>query len=392
MELHMGIVGSACWLDASDHSRLEARINMKCMILVAVAFCASAAAWSGEISIVPRPRELKTVPGGCFTLESRTRISYGSDEARRTAEMLAAYLRPATGYALRVSSGSRSGGIVLTTRGAAYGLGTEGYELSATSRGVTITAPGSAGLFYGVQTLRQLLPPQIFETARVDGCEWVIPGVEIRDAPSFKWRGMMLDVSRYFFDKDFVLRYLDIMALHKLNLLHWHIVDDPGWRIEIRKYPKLSEIGGFRGKGAARYGGFYTQDQIREVVAYAADRHIMIVPEIELPAHTLSAVVAYPKLCCTKKQMEIPTRHFISRDLYCVGSDYTWQFLKDVMGEVCELFPGKFVHIGGDEARYDRWRKCPACQAKKTALGLKSEKELQGWMTREIEAFLQARG
>jgi hexosaminidase len=202
----------------------------------------------------------------------------------------------------------------------------------------------------------------------------------------------MLDVSRWYFDKEFVKRYIDLMAMHKLNVLHWHLIDDPGWRIEIKKYPKLTKIGAFRGEGKWRFGGFYTQDDIREIVKYAADRHIEIVPEVELPAHTLSAVVAYPHLCCTGKQMVIPTRHSISRELYCAGRDSTWEFLENVMTEVCELFPGKYIHIGGDEARYDRWKACSHCQKKLKELGLKSEKELQGWMTRRIEKFLQKKG
>jgi len=346
------------------------------------------------ISIVPQPRKVTPLEGQAFTLTDKTQILYNGEKAKQPAEMLAAMLRPATGLPLPVKRGAKADAttVLLTTTGADAKLGKEGYDLKVTAGGVTITAPTAAGLFYGAQTLRQLLPVDIFAPKSVRNVQWVVPGATIRDVPAFRWRGMMLDVSRWFMDKAFVLRYLDMMAMHKLNVLHWHLIDDPGWRIEIKKYPKLTTIGAWRGKGEYRVGGFYTQDDIREIVSYAAARHIQVVPEVELPAHTLSAVVAYPHLCCTGKQMEIPTRHSISRDLYCAGRETTWQFLTDVMAEVCELFPGTYIHIGGDEARYDRWKACPHCQKKMKALGLSSEKQLQGWMTRRIEEILQKRG
>ncbi|MBT3202591.1 MAG: beta-N-acetylhexosaminidase, partial [Phycisphaerales bacterium] len=344
-------------------------------------------------SVIPQPQSIKTLAGESFALTADTAIVYAGDKAKGPAEMLAAMLRPATGFALAVKPGAKAGknAILLTSDGADAKLGSEGYKLTVGSGGAVIKSSGAAGLFYGGQTLRQLLPVEIFSPKRAKA-DWLIAGVEITDKPSFAWRGIMLDVSRWYFDKEFVKRYIDLMAMHKLNVLHWHLIDDPGWRIEIKKYPKLTKIGAFRGEGKWRFGGFYTQDDIREIVKYAADRHIEIVPEVELPAHTLSAVVAYPHLCCTGKQMVIPTRHSISRELYCAGRDSTWEFLENVMTEVCELFPGKYIHIGGDEARYDRWKACSHCQKKLKELGLKSEKELQGWMTRRIEKFLQKKG
>ncbi|MDP6635346.1 MAG: family 20 glycosylhydrolase [Phycisphaerae bacterium] len=362
-------------------------------MLIALSTAAAPGAAGKTPSIVPQPQSIEMLAGQSFTLTGGTQLLYGDQKAKAPAEMLAAMLRPSSGFDLAVKSGAKAdkNAILLTTVGADAKLGSEGYELTVGSGGVVIKSPGAAGLFYGAQTVRQLLPVEIFSSKR-SSAVWVIPGVKISDKPSFAWRGIMLDVSRWFFDKEFVKRYLDMMAMHKLNVLHWHLIDDPGWRIEIKKYPKLTKIGAFRGEGKWRFGGFYTQDDIREIVKYAADRHIEIVPEVELPAHTLSAIVAYPHLCCTGKQMTIPTRHAISRDLYCAGRDTTWTFLEDVMTEVCELFPGKFVHIGGDEARYDRWKACPHCQKKIKELGLKSEKELQGWMTRRIEKFLQTKG
>ena len=362
------------------------------LFMIALSTAAALGAANTGPKIVPQPQSVKMIDGQ-FTLTGATEVLYGGEKAKASAEMLAAMLRPATGFKLSVKAGTKAdkNAILLTTDGADAKLGSEGYSLTAGSGGVVIKSSGAAGLFYGAQTLRQLLPVEVF-SAKCSKAAWVIGGVEISDKPSFAWRGLMLDVSRWFFDKEFVKRYLDMMAMHKLNVLHWHLIDDPGWRIEIKKYPKLTKIGAFRGEGKWRFGGFYTQDDIREIVKYAAERHIEIVPEVELPAHTLSAVVAYPHLCCTGKQHTIPTKHSISRELYCAGRETTWTFLEDVMTEVCELFPGKYVHIGGDEARYDRWRACEHCQKKIKELGLKSEKELQGWMTRRIEKFLQKKG
>ena len=364
---------------------------LSCLMLFVLA--ADSVRGAESLSVIPAPQSVKMVSGQGFTLTGETRILYDGQKAKGPAEMLAMMLRPATGFALKVQAGTSAdkNTILLTTDGANAKLGADGYVLTVGSGGTVIKSSGPAGLFYGAQTLRQLLPVEIFSQER-SSAKWVIPGVEISDKPSFAWRGIMLDVSRWYFDKKFVKRYIDLMAMHKLNVLHWHLIDDPGWRIEIKKYPKLTKIGAFRGEGKWRFGGFYTQDDIREIVKYAAERHIEIVPEVELPAHTLSAVVAYPHLCCTGKQHTIPTKHSISRELYCAGRETTWTFLEDVMTEVCELFPGKYVHIGGDEARYDRWRACEHCQKKIKELGLKSEKELQGWMTRRIEKFLQKKG
>jgi len=362
------------------------------LFMIALSTAAALGAANTGPKIVPQPQSVKMIDGQ-FTLTGATEVLYGGEKAKASAEMLAAMLRPATGFKLSVKAGTKAdkNAILLTTDGADAKLGSEGYSLTAGSGGVVIKSSGAAGLFYGAQTLRQLLPVEVF-SAKCSKAAWVIGGVEISDKPSFAWRGLMLDVSRWFFDKEFVKRYLDMMAMHKLNVLHWHLIDDPGWRIEIKKYPKLTKIGAFRGEGKWRFGGFYTQDDIREIVKYAAERHIKIVPEVELPAHTLSAVVAYPHLCCTGKQFTIPTRHSISRELYCAGRESTWTFLEDVMTEICELFPDTYVHIGGDEARYNRWKDCEHCQKKIKTLGLKSEKELQGWMTLRIEKFLQKRG
>jgi hexosaminidase len=355
-------------------------------------------------SLIPQPVDVKEL-GGTWELNRNAVISYADATAKQPAELLAAQLRLATGFKLPIQSGSTGDIVFQTVEDAA--LGQEGYAVRVADR-VSIMAPTATGLFYGAQTLRQLLPPEIYSSNawKKEGGQassfamvsadrqpaWEISTVEIRDFPRFGWRGVMLDVSRYFFGKEFMLRYIDMMAVHKLNVLHWHLIDDAGWRIEIKKYPKLTEIGAFRGQGESAYGGFYTQEDIREIVQYAAERNIMIVPEVEIPAHTLAAIAAYPQLSCSGKVQTVPASHSISRELYCAGKESTWEFLEDVMDEVCSLFPGKYVHIGGDEARYDRWEKCASCQAKIKELNLKGEHELQGWMTRRIETSLKKHG
>jgi len=341
-----------------------------------------------SLSIIPRPENM-TLGKGEFIINKSTIIVCDSATAGK-AEQLADLLEPATGFELEIQQGGAPSGnfIKFQLASSKKESNPEWYQLSVTPASITVTATANAGLFYGSQTILQLLPPQIYNKSIVKDVVWYVPGVEISDAPQYQWRGMMLDVSRYFFDKEFLFRYLDMMAMHKMNMLHWHLIDDCGWRIEIKKYPKLTTLGAFRGKGVERYGGFYTQEDIKEIVTYAAERNITIVPEIELPAHTLSAIVAYPYLSCTGKQQELPDHHFISRDLYCAGKDTTWVFIKDVLTEVLQMFPGEYIHIGGDEAKYDNWKKCPDCQKKMSELGLKDEHQLQGWMTTEVEDFL----
>ena len=267
-------------------------------------------------AIIPQPQKLE-LRAGAFKLAPDTKI-FASPGSIETANQLAATLRRSTGYPLKVSTRLFSGkavpgGILLTTRSASTNLGAEGYELIVATNAVVIRAPTQAGLFYGAQTLLQLLPPDILSTQRVANANWQMPCVQIEDWPRFKWRGLMLDVSRHFFTKAEVEQLLDAMALHKLNTFHWHLTDDQGWRIEIKKYPKLTQIGAWRpGVGFdldpksttaygpdGRYGGYYTQADIREIVAYAAARHITIVPEIEMPGHSSAALAAYPQFSCT---------------------------------------------------------------------------------------------
>ncbi len=345
------------------------------------------------LPVVPQPLFIAQEQGNPFTFTAETRITYQGNIAD-VAELLALSLRPATGlpFPVEVSQSASPGTIHIQLGEVAETKGREAYQLTVCDKGITLTGRSVAGLINATQTLRQLMDPQIYRADKLNLSTWAVPAVTITDEPAYPWRGMMLDVSRYFFTKEYVMRYLDMMAMHKLNVFHWHLIDDSGWRIEIKKYPKLTEIGAWRGKGDQRDGGFYTQDDIREIVAYAKARNIEVVPEIEIPAHTLSALVAYPELGCTGQQFEVPTTHSISPEIYCVGRDTTWTFLENVMEEVCELFPAKFIHIGGDEARYDRWNACDQCQARMKKEGLTSAHQLQGWATTRIETILKKHG
>jgi len=283
-------------------------------------------------------------------------------------------------------------------------LPVEGYELEIKETGISIEASTAAGVFYAFQTLLQMCPIDVYTDTNVGSYTWQLPGVSIKDAPEFKWRGMMLDVSRHFFTKEEVMELIDYLAYHKINVFHWHLVDDQGWRIEIKKYPKLTEIGAWRvdrehlpwnarpkqkSDEKASYGGFYTQQDIREVVAYAQKRFITVVPEIEMPGHTTSSLAAYPQFACKEGPFTvIPGGIWPITDIYCAGKDETFSFIEDILTEVMELFPSKYIHIGGDEANKAEWKKCKNCQARIRKEHLKSEDELQSYFIRRIEQFL----
>jgi hexosaminidase len=288
------------------------------------------------------------------------------------------------------------------------GVDDEGYVLEVSSERVIARAGGDRGLFYAVQTIRQLLPPAIFREGRVANVEWTIPAVSIEDAPRFAWRGSHLDVGRHFMPKEFIKKHLDLMALHKLNTFHWHLTEDQGWRLEIRKYPRLTEVGAWRrhtivgrqagGRDTTRWvfdsvphGGYYTQDDAREIVAYAAERHITVVPEIEMPGHALAAIAAYPELGITGAQLQVGTRWGVYSDILNADST-TVAFMQEVLSEVLEIFPGPFIHIGGDEANKAQWRTSERIQGRIRELGLQNENELQSWFIHQMDDFLTRRG
>jgi hexosaminidase len=380
------------------------------VVLGGVFLCAATAlAAVNEPAIIPLPQSLARLEGS-FKLAPDAKIFAGLGSSE-TAEQLAASLRKSTGYPLKVSLKFFSGAvpensIFLTTKNADAHLGPEGYELTVATNGVIIRAPTQAGLFYGVQTLLQLLPPEIFSANVVKNFGWQIPCVQVTDQPRFKWRGLMLDVSRHFFTKAEVKQLLDAMALHKLNTFHWHLVDDNGWRIEIKKYPKLTAVGAWRGGVGfglpansttaygpdGRYGGFYTQDDIREVVAYAEKLHITIVPEIEMPGHSLAALSAYPEFGTGDGPFVVPLKGGVNPGIYSPAKVGTFQFLDGVLTEVARLFTSKYIHIGGDEVPKGPWKNDAACQTLMKKEGLKNEEELQSWFIRRIEKIVNSKG
>jgi hexosaminidase len=357
-----------------------------------------------EICIVPRPQQLTPLEG-TFELGCATRILV-SESTRAVGEYLQELLQTATGYPLPVMENADGIGayhtILLTTSKADAFLGAEGYELSVTPGGVVLRAPHPAGLFYGVQSLRQLLPPEIESSTIVHGVAWVAPAVTIRDRPRFAWRGMMLDTGRHMFPPAFIKRTIDLMAMQKMNVFHWHLTEDQGWRIEIKKYPRLTATGAWRAASpqvgemeepnGIPYGGFYTQRQIHEIEAYATSRFIKVVPEIEMPGHAVAALASYPKLGCTGGPYAVRTSWGIAEDVFCAGNEATFAFLEDVLGEVLALFPGEFIHIGGDECPKQRWKACPKCQAAILEHGLKDEEGLQSYFVQRMERFLNAQG
>ncbi len=355
-----------------------------------------------EISVLPQPATVTTADGS-FILRPDTLIV--SDKAnQKTGNLLAQWLRNATGYSLKVKLREDADNTIsLKLDPALTRLGDEGYLLDVTPQRVTIRAAAEAGIFYGVQTLRQLFPPAIFSSSAQKGVEWTVPSVHVEDQPRFRWRGAMLDVCRHFMPKEFVLSFVDLLALHKLNTFHWHLTDDQGWRIEIKKYPRLTEIGAWRkqtrlghernprGFDKKPHGGFYTQRDIREVVEYARLRHITVVPEIEMPGHAQAAIAAYPWLGVTAEPLEVWSRWGINANIFN-PSEKTILFMQDVLTEVIELFPGTFIHVGGDEAIKDQWKASTQVQERLMELNLKDEHELQSYFIRRMDTFLAAKG
>jgi hexosaminidase len=353
-------------------------------------------------AIVPLPQKMEVQPGS-FVLLAQENILAGPG-AEDTGHYLANELRRRTTLELKVllEKGGRVSGNIVLDLDTNSSMDREGYSLTVSPKEVEIHASSASGLFYGVQSLLQLLP--VPDKASAQSANVSIPCVHIEDQPRFRWRGLMLDVSRHFFTKQEVEQLLDAMAWHKMNVFHWHLVDDQGWRIEIKKYPRLTEVGAWRkavGFGLdatsttaygpdGRYGGYYTQDDIREVVAYAQARHIEIVPEIEMPGHSSAALMAYPQFSCTGGPFTTDLPGGVFDGVYCVGNEDSYAFIDDILTEVCALFPGPYIHIGGDEVPVDNWKKCPKCQARMHLEGLTKESELEGYFIRRVEKLVNA--
>lgn len=381
------------------------------LIIVLVMFATSCKSGSQtgsekELAIIPAPASVTRLKGNfVFTAKTRIVISPLNEETRLAADFLCQLVKNPTGLNPAVSEGKKSakGSIFMTLDTAIKNE--EGYTLIVTPKRITVHAKSAVGLFYAVQTIRQLLPVEVEKPQIVKGMKLTLPACQIMDEPSFIYRGMHLDVGRHLFPVENIKRYIDMIALHKMNTFHWHLTEDQGWRIEIKKYPKLTETGAFRketlvGQGSKKpyvydgkqYGGFYTQDEVRDIVNYAKSRFVTIIPEIEMPGHALAALASYPELSCTGGPFEVFTRWGVVEDVYCAGKDKTFDFLEDVLSEVIDLFPGKYIHIGGDECPKTRWKKCPFCQARIKAEGLKDENELQSYFIQRIEKYLISKG
>ena len=382
----------------------------KTLIILSVLLAAAACAPKNvqTINVVPYPNEVQIKSGEFCVAGSDVKYDATTDERTKALiEAFAQQLSLVTGAESAVSEDNGEIAFILDAE-----MPHEAYTLNVTKKGVEVKASGLNGFNYAIQTIKQMLPVEVFGKVAAADKKWTLPCVKINDAPRFGYRGLHMDVSRHFFDMDEVKRYLDIMEVHKLNTLHWHITDDQGWRLEIKKYPRLTEVGAVRKQTLVGHlfdsevydgtpygeGCYFTQDQVREILDYAAGKGITVIPEIDLPGHMLAALAAYPELGCTGGPYDVWGKWGVADDVLCVGKEKTMQFLEDVLTEVCELFPAEYVHIGGDECPKVRWEKCPHCQAKIAELGLKdddrfqAEHYLQGYVTSRMEEFLASKG
>lgn len=373
--------------------------------LAAMAFLlpSTAAGQTADFNIIPRPQQVNVSNDAPFTLSAKTVISLGtnSQDMKRNANMLASYIEQATGIRPAVGKSKNGAAIVLTIDKNIANA--EGYKLDADAKQIRIAGASAAGVFYGIQTLRKSLPLVNGKASKVS-----IPAVHIADAPRFAYRGTHLDVSRHFVTVDSVRQFIDMLALHNINRFHWHLTDDQGWRIEIKKYPLLTQIGSKRaqtviGHNSGKYdgkpySGFYTQQQIRDIVKYAADRYITIVPEIDLPGHMQAALAAYPDMGCTGGPYEVWQKWGVSDNVLCAGNDKTLTFIDNVLKEITQLFPSKYIHVGGDECPKTQWQKCPKCQARIKALNLEAknghsaEERLQSYIITHASNYLKSLG
>ena len=369
--------------------------------LTLLSACTGAGSAEPEIRLIPRPAHLACYEGA-FTLTDRCPIVVDTTDTdlRRIADFLNERLRTAAGFEMPVLPAVDRPSVRFV---ATDGLTAEAYRLQVGPEGVRIEYSDPAGAFYGLQTLLQLLPREIYARSRQRGISWRIPHVRIEDAPRFAYRGMHLDVCSHFFGPSYVKRYIDLMAMHKLNRFHWHLTEDQGWRLEIKRYPLLTEKGSVRREtvigscfsdfyDGTPYGGYYTQEEVREIVRYAAERYITVIPEIEMPGHALAAISCYPELSCgLEEHYEPATKWGVFRQVYCPREE-TFRFLENVLDEVFDLFPSQVIHIGGDECPKQSWKQCPHCQSLIRRLGLKDEYELQSYFIRRMERFVHSRG
>lgn len=390
------------YLDFFYNKSMMKFIFLFLLVLLVASSCTSKAVVA-DYDIIPHPQSIEIIEDKPFVMSLNTVIAYpeGDILLQKNAKFLREYVKQTTGYELPLKSATDlNNAIVLAIDSA---LKEEGYRLTVTSKKVLVEGGTASGVFYGVQALRKAIP------AVADGFSISLPSAVITDFPRFNYRGMHLDVSRHFFSIEFIKEYIDLLALHNMNTLHLHLSDDQGWRIEIKKYPKLTEIGSVRNRtvvgriGSGKYDnvtveGFYTQEQLRDLVLYASDRFVTIIPEIDLPGHMLAALAAYPDLGCTGGPYEVSPDWGVFADVLCIGNENTFKFLEGVLEEVIEVFPSKYIHVGGDEAPRDRWKKCPKCQRRIKSEKLKgdrtftAEDRLQSYCMARIEKFLNGKG
>lgn len=391
---------------------------MKYIISIILLLCVSQIhAQTNMLNLIPQPAEVK-LNNGIFTIAKNASVGYNVPDGRDMAELLAQKLRRSTGFSLKAIQTGKSVIQLNLNKTPDQKIGKEGYTLVSTTKAVTITANNASGLFYGVQTLLQLLPKEI-ESKEVVQMKWTIPAVQITDYPRFGWRGLMLDVSRHFFTKDEVKQYIDEMAKFKFNTFHWHLTDDEGWRIEIKSLPKLTQVGAWRVKRHGHFGdrdfpksgepaiegGFYTQDDIREVIQYARSKHITIVPEIDVPGHSMAAIAAYPELSCKKDTSTKVSPGSKFSEWYGNGTfkmnienalnpsdENVYIFLEKVFTEVAALFPGEYIHVGGDECYKGYWAEDEGCRVLMKKLGTRHVEDLQGYFMTRVEAILKKNG
>ncbi|WP_316633353.1 glycoside hydrolase family 20 protein [uncultured Flavobacterium sp.] len=358
-----------------------------------------------DIQIIPKPKQLVIKPG-IFQFSAATKFVVTGDSQKEIATVLINKFGTAAGFRPEISSAIPKSNFIQFRVDPNFNK--EAYTLDVNEKNITITAKGNAGFIYGLETIRQLLPEAIESKSLITSAKWQIPNVTITDEPRFEWRGLMLDLSRHFFDKNYVIETIDRLAMLKMNVLHLHLVDDQGWRIEIKKYPKLTEVGAWRvdQENAAwnarlvtnpdekgTYGGFLTQEELKEIVKYAAAKNIEIIPEIEMPAHVSSAIAAYPELACFNQRIGVPSGGLWPiTDIYCAGKETTFEFLQNVIDEVITIFPSKYIHIGGDEATKTNWDKCPNCQKRMKDNGLKDAHELQSYFVKRMEKYINSKG
>ena len=370
------------------------------MVLLA-AFMSFAGAMSADdnrvadYNVIPLPQEVTLTQKGAFVLTGATPIVYpeGDEQLKNDAQFLSDYIADVTALRLTTTSAKVKNAITLRLNKKVQSK--EGYVITVDKKGVVIEGATAAGVFYGVQTLRKSIPVDKSLT------EVTLPTVVVKDAPRFGYRGVMLDCARHYFPVKFVKQFIDLIAMHNMNVFHWHLTDDQGWRIEVKKYPDLAKIGSVREKTVlghnsdvfddTPYGGYYTQEEAREIVKYAADRFITVIPEIDMPGHMIAALAAYPDMGCTGGPYKVSPIWGIMPDVLCLGNEKTYQFCEDVLSEMMDIFPSEYIHLGGDETPNVRWKECPKCKALMAKENLTPGK-LQGYFTNRIEKFVNSKG